>query len=300
MGGKALGRNEGVTKRMKKALIAVLALTVCFTNIVYAENNGGKVIEPAALQERIDANPYINLFDLRDEDAFAAGHIPYAASVPLNELGSRMREALDSGFSYMHVEIIVYGDTEEDGVKAAGILNELGFTNVYRLESLEKWTGKLVSLEDEMRLLGDLDTVDIYGNAVDGSLLRGHALTMVNVWATYCSPCINEMSDLGRLAADMKDSGVQIIGLLSDTLDASFSPVEEKVNLARQIVRQTQADYPHLLPSADLYWKVIGQINAVPTTFFVDETGMLVGSAYVGARDYDAWRAIITEMTQER
>lgn len=285
---------------MKKALIAVLALTVCFANIVYAENNGGKVIEPAALQERIDANPYINLFDLRDEDAFAAGHIPYAASVPLNELGSRMREALDSGFSYMHVEIIVYGDTEEDGVKAAGILNELGFTNVYRLESLEKWTGKLVSLEDEMRLLGDLDTVDIYGNAVDGSLLRGHTLTMVNVWATYCSPCINEMSDLGRLAADMKDSGVQIIGILHDIRGANYSLAEEKLNLARQIVEKTNANYPNLIPSGSMCIKVIDQIQFVPTTFFVDENGMLVGAFYEGARDYDAWRAIITEMTQER
>ena len=300
MGGKALGRNEGVTKRMKKALIAVLALTVCFANIVYAENNGGKVIEPAALQERIDANPYINLFDLRDEDAFAAGHIPYAASVPLNELGSRMREALDSGFSYMHVEIIVYGDTEEDGVKAADVLNELGFTNVYRLESLEKWTGKLVSLEDEMRLLGDLDTVDIYGNAVDASLLRGHTLTMVNVWATYCSPCINEMSDLGRLAADMKDSGVQIIGILHDIRGANYSLAEEKLNLARQIVEKTNANYPNLIPSGSMCIKVIDQIQFVPTTFFVDENGMLVGAFYEGARDYDAWRAIITEMTQER
>ena len=281
---------------MKKALIPLLTKIVCIANTAYAESGSGKVIDTAALQERIDANPYINLFDLRDEEAYAAGHIPYAASVPLEALGERMREALDSGFSYMHVEIIVYGETEEDEAKAVVTLNEMGFTNIYRLEGMSKWTGKLVSTEEEMRLLGGLDTVDIYGNTVDGSLLKGHALTMVNVWATYCTPCISEMSDLGRLAADMKDSGVQMIGLLSDTLDASFCPVEEKVSLARQIVQRTQADYPHLLPSADLYWKVIGQINAVPTTFFVDETGMLVGSAYVGARNYDDWKAIVNDM----
>ena len=281
---------------MKKALIALLALIVCIANTAYAENGSEKVISAAVLQERMDANPYINLFDLRDENAYAAGHIPYAASMPLEALEDRMQEALDAGFSYMHVEIIVYGDTEEEEAQAAGILNEMGFTNVYQLESLEKWTGKMVSMEEETRLLGGLDTVDIYGNAIDGSLFTGHILTMVNVWATYCTPCINEMSDLGRLAADMKDSGVQIIGLLSDTMDASFCPVEEKVSLARQIVRRTHADYPHLLPSADLYWKVIGQINAVPTTFFVDETGKLVGNVYVGARNYDAWKAIVNNM----
>ena len=283
---------------MKKALLLFLALLLCFLYPAGAEESSGRLITSESLQARMDTNPYINLFDLRDADAYAGGHLPYAVSTPLAELRDMMREILDSGFSYMTAEIIVYGDTEEAGIQAAQILYGLGFTNVYRLESLEKWTGKLVTAEDEQRLLGHLDTVDIYGKAVDSSLLQGYPLTMVNVWATYCMPCINEMSDLGKLAADMKDQGVQIIGLLSDTVDASFCPVEEKVAQARKIVEQTQADYPHLIPSAELYWKIIGQISAVPTTFFVDENGSMVGSVYVGSRDYESWQNIITGMLE--
>lgn len=284
---------------MKRALILFFALLFCFLYAAGAEESSGRLIAPETLQERMNMNPYINLFDLRKADAYADGHLPYAVSTPLAELRDMMQGILDSGYSYMTAEVIVYGDTEEEGVQAAQILHHLGFTNVYRLESLEKWTGRLVTAADEQRLLGNLDTVDIYGNPVDSSLLQGYSLTMVNVWATYCMPCINEMSDLGRLAADMKDKRVQIIGLLSDTVDASFCPVEEKVIQARKIVEQTQADYPHLIPSAELCWKIIGQISAVPTTFFVDETGSIVGSVYVGARNYDAWQAVIADMLEE-
>ena len=283
---------------IKKALLLFLALLLCFLYPAGAEESSGRLITPEGLQARMDTNPYINLFDLREADAYAGGHLPYAVSTPLAKLRDMMQEILDSGFSYMTAEIIVYGDTEDEGVLAAQILYGLGFTNVYRLESFGQWTGKLVTAEDEQRLLGHLDTVDIYGKTVDSSLLQDYPLTMVNVWATYCMPCINEMSDLGKLAAEMKDQGVQIIGLLSDTVDASFCPVEEKVAQARKIVEQTQADYPHLIPSAELYWKIIGQISAVPTTFFVDETGSMVGSVYVGSRDYESWQSIITEMLE--
>ena len=284
---------------VKKMLIVLAALMICCTCAAWAEDKTGRVMSPDMLQQRLDQNPYLNLFDVRSQTEYDEAHIPFAASTPLFSLREMMQEVLSSGFSYMNTEIIVYGETEEQGKEAAEILKGLGFTNVWRLASLSAWTGRQVSAEEEMRILGNLDTVDIYGNAVNSALLSGCKLTMVNVWATYCTPCISEMSDLGRLADDVKDMGVQIIGLLSDTTDAAMSPVEEKVNLARQIVKETQANYPHLLPSSELYWKIIGQISAVPTTFFVDETGMLIGSAYVGARSYDAWYSIIKDMLNQ-
>lgn len=141
---------------------------------------------------------------------------------------------------------------------------------------------------------------DLKDNPVTSEeIFSGHILTMVNLWGTYCGPCINEMSDLGRLAKDVAGKGVQIIGLLSDATDAGYSPVPEKVEQAKRIVEETKADYPHLLPSDDLCRKVIWQLSAVPTTFFVDETGMPVGSAYVGARSYDAWADVIDQVLEQ-
>ena len=275
---------------MKRAAAMMLSLIFLLAaGAAMAENT----ISPEELAERIDNSLYLNLFDVRSGEEYAAGHLPTSVSFPLDTLHDEIKQILDGGYSYMSAEIIVYGNTEEQGVQAEKILKDLGFTNVRYLAGMNVWTGKTVTLEEEYRPLGGLDTTDIYGRAVDETLLQGYRLTMVNVWATYCNPCINEMADLGRLAEDMKAEGVQIVGLLSDATDASLSSVEYKVNLAREIAEATGASYPHLLPSKKLYRKVISGISAVPTTFFVDETGAIVGGPYVGARNYSAWKQII-------
>ena len=71
----------------------------------------------------------------------------------------------------------------------------------------------------------------------------------------------------------------------------------ESVGTAKEIVSQTDACYPHLLPSEDLYG-VLSQIYAVPTTFFVDENGNQVGSVYMGARDAEDWAEIIDSLLE--
>ena len=41
---------------------------------------------------------------------------------------------------------------------------------------------------------------DMDGNAVSSEIFAESKLTMVNVWATYCNPCMREMPGLGELA----------------------------------------------------------------------------------------------------
>lgn len=41
-------------------------------------------------------------------------------------------------------------------------------------------------------------------------------LTVVNFWATWCPPCVEEMPDLARVYADLKGQGVTIVGLAVD------------------------------------------------------------------------------------
>lgn len=136
---------------------------------------------------------------------------------------------------------------------------------------------------------------DLDGNAIDESIFADYDLTMINIWATYCQPCINEMPDLGRLHADYAERGVQIIGLVADTTNADGSISDSQVKLAREIVQTTGAAYPHLLPSEDLSTILLWQIYAMPTTIFVNRNGDLVGYAYMGSADYDTWAQRIEE-----
>ncbi len=139
---------------------------------------------------------------------------------------------------------------------------------------------------------------DLQGNGVNQEILAGEKLTMVNVWAAFCGPCINEMPDLGALAQEYADKGVQIVGLLSDANASDGSVSASQVELAQEIVDATGENYLHIIPGTDMMG-LLYQTNSVPTTFVVDETGKQVGTAYVGSRDKDAWAAIIDQMLEE-
>lgn len=147
-------------------------------------------------------------------------------------------------------------------------------------------------------VLSNFSTTDLDGNTIDQSILADYDLTMVNVWATFCGPCIEEMPALGELAAEYADKGVQIIGLVSDALDSDGAISDSQVGTAKEIVAQTDACYPHLLPSEDLYG-VLSQIYAVPTTFFVDSEGAQVGEAIVTALSKEDWITTIDSMLAE-
>lgn len=147
-------------------------------------------------------------------------------------------------------------------------------------------------------ILSQFSAQDLEGNSFDQTMLQGHTLTMVNVWATFCTPCINEMPDLGTLAQDYQDKGVQIVGLVSDVLTMDGTLDQDQMELAREIVETTSANYTHLVPSEDLYF-LLGQISSVPTTFFVDENGAQVGGTYIGSKDKDQWQEIIDQLLTE-
>lgn len=121
---------------------------------------------------------------------------------------------------------------------------------------------------------------------------------MVNVWATYCGPCKEEMPDLAQLSNDYDDDEVQIIGLVSDVLNADGTVNQTQVDTAVDLADEAGVDYVNLIPSEYLTQNVLSQIYAVPTTFFVDENGNQVGSVYMGARDAEDWAEIIDSLLE--
>lgn len=129
---------------------------------------------------------------------------------------------------------------------------------------------------------------DLDGNAVDQSVFANAKLTMMNIWATFCGPCINEMPELGELAAEGGED-YQIIGVCAD-----LNGTEDMLEDAKEIVSQTKANYLHLQPSESLY-PVLTASSSVPVTFFFDSEGKLVGKGIVGAKDKEAWSEVIAE-----
>lgn len=122
-------------------------------------------------------------------------------------------------------------------------------------------------------------TTDLNGNTVTETIFAGKDLTVVNVWGTYCGPCIDEMDELAAWSASMPEN-VQLIGLVSDLYDPNDT---DTLEMALAICEATGAtNYPSLVSCVD-FAPLLNSLVGVPTTFFVDSTGTIVGDPIVGA-----------------
>lgn len=141
----------------------------------------------------------------------------------------------------------------------------------------------------------EFEATTIEGETVTGECFGQSRLTMLNVWATYCNPCLSEMPDLGAIATSYDAADFQIYGIISDvTVESEDDVIQE----AKDLIVQTQAAYPHLLLNESLYTNLVGATSAVPTTFFVNQKGEVLGYV-VGAQSKEAWEELINDLLEQ-
>lgn len=132
-------------------------------------------------------------------------------------------------------------------------------------------------------------TVDLDGNTVTNDIFTGKKLTVVNIWGTFCGPCINEMPELAQWDAEMPDD-VQIIGLVSDLNSADDTAT---IETAKEIYEATGVTFPSLVAGED-FMELLSGVIGVPTTLFVDGSGVIVGEPIVGA-NVPAYKQFVEE-----
>ena len=121
------------------------------------------------------------------------------------------------------------------------------------------------------------ETTDIDGNPVKSEELFGqHQYTMLNIWASWCGPCIRELPELqeinGRIAAD----DCAVVGLLYDSANPGA------VETARGIIEENGVSYTVILAPENI--DDLLEIDLFPTTVFVDRSGTIAGSPVIGAK----------------
>ena len=101
------------------------------------------------------------------------------------------------------------------------------------------------------------------GQQFDLARLRGKVV-LVNVWATWCSPCRSEMPTLNAFYRRYHSRGLDLLGLSIDE-----APDAAQV---QQVMRQFS--YPGALASAARV-NGFGQPIAVPITYVIDAGGVI-------------------------
>lgn len=134
---------------------------------------------------------------------------------------------------------------------------------------------------------------DFKGNPLTSEIFAKNKLTMVNIWGTFCGPCIREMPDLARINEENKAKGIEVIGIVIDILDNKGQVSERVKTTGEKIIKNTGADYTHVIPNIEMFSGLLRGVQAVPTTIFVDSNGNQVGNAYLGSRSQKDWQKII-------
>lgn len=107
----------------------------------------------------------------------------------------------------------------------------------------------------------ELRFVDINGTNIDFKDYRGKWV-VVNYWATWCPPCLEEIPELVHFHEEHKSKDAVVVG---------FNMEDHPPKVLSQFVEENMMTYP-VVPMSD-EMELFGAIQGLPTTYLLDPSG---------------------------
>jgi cytochrome c biogenesis protein CcmG, thiol:disulfide interchange protein DsbE len=111
------------------------------------------------------------------------------------------------------------------------------------------------------------------GKTITRSNFGGKVLVL-NFWATWCPPCIEEMPSLNQFAMTMKDKGVVVLGVSIDRNEKAYKSFVQRAQLAFPTALDPEANISSEYGS--FKW---------PETYIIDSSGT-VRQKHIGPKDW--------------
>ncbi|MCR4907535.1 MAG: TlpA family protein disulfide reductase [Lachnospiraceae bacterium] len=154
----------------------------------------------------------------------------------------------------------------------------------------DEGTGNRVTVDIPASELSDeairFRTVTLDNKEVGQEIFSDYDITVVHVWGTFCGPCIAEMGDYAEFYKELPDN-VNLIGIVCDVYDGINNNVKE----AKNILNDAGAEFTNLRTSDDIY-DLTASLQYVPSSFFVDGEGHIIGKILDGA-DFKDTRKVL-------
>ena len=118
----------------------------------------------------------------------------------------------------------------------------------------------------------DFSLPQLNGQSLQLSAYRGQVV-LLDFWATWCTPCREEIPHLVELQNKYRDQGLAIIGV---SMDDSPDPV-------REFYQQFKMNYPVVMGNADIGERY-GGVLGLPIAFVIDRDGRIYAK-HIGATE---------------
>jgi thiol-disulfide isomerase/thioredoxin len=126
--------------------------------------------------------------------------------------------------------------------------------------------------------------------------LQGNVV-LVNLWATWCIPCIREFPDLSKLQEQYKEQGLKVIGVSLDEPDILDSKVKPFVKERSPSFATYHSQEPE--PEKFVSHLDPGFNGIIPTTYVLDRQGHLKATL-MGRKTYDEFESVIRPLLPGR
>lgn len=185
-----------------------------------------------------------------------------------------------------------YADGADEDLKKELEKTEVTLTEMQKLDFYMGITA-FSEARGDAENVGDFKAKDINGEEYTKDLFKEYDLTLVNVFTTWCSPCVQEMPELEKLKQEMAEKGVNVVAVVYDSVSGVDSLDQEAIEKAKILADKAGVTFPMLIPDETQMNGRLKGINGFPESFFVDRDGNIVGDTYVGARTLEQWKEVV-------
>lgn len=123
--------------------------------------------------------------------------------------------------------------------------------------------------------MGEFSANTFKGEVITLDYIKNNELTMINIWTTWCGPCVGEMPELANFAKNMLPEGVKLLSICVDG--------EDENDIAKEILADAKVEFDVIMPDKNITNGLLKLVDGYPTTIFIDSEGKLVGEKMVGA-----------------
>lgn len=140
--------------------------------------------------------------------------------------------------------------------------------------------GVRATAEENSRYLNFISTT-LEGDPISSTVFYDYDMTVVNFWASYCLPDINELETLQAFYTDLQKQhpNVNFVQVVIDT------PAEQAEQDALEAYADAGVTFTSIMPDQNLANWITSNLNGLPTTIFVDRTGLPFSLKIEGMQD---------------